>query len=133
MGKCNPEVSAERQKAPAWTRALDVALRTAHVAVAGVLFGGTVFGVPFYRLLSWHHLAIATGGALIASEVCHRRHWPYQGRGLMVFLHIGFLGLIHLRPDLRVPALTAALVFGMVGSHMPKNLRYWSCFPGRAG
>jgi hypothetical protein len=44
----------------------------------------------------------------------------------MAIIHVGLLGLIHLHPDLLVPVLTAVLVFGMVGSHMPKNLRYWS-------
>ena len=126
MFDSNITIPEKRNKRPAWTRTLDVVLRTAHVAVTSVLFGGAVCGVPFYRLFSWYYLAIATGCALIASEVYHCRHWPYQGRGVMALIHVGLLGLIHLRSDLLVPVLTAVLVFGMVGSHMPKNLRYWS-------
>ncbi len=119
-------VPEKKNKRPAWTRSLDVVLRTAHVAVTSVLFGGVVCDVPFYQLFTWHYLAIGTGCALIASEVYHSRHWPYQGRGVMAIIHIGLLGLIHLRPDLIVPVLATVLVFGMVGSHMPKSLRYWS-------
>jgi len=118
-----PEKQAKR---PSWTRVLDIVLRTAHVAVIGVLFGGAVFNAPLYLLLQWQYLAIGTGCALIASEVYHRRHWPYQGRGLMVFIHALLFGLIRLQPGLTVPLLLAAIVFGMVGSHMPKRLRYWS-------
>ncbi len=49
----------------------------------------------------------------------------------MAIIHIGLLGLIHLRPDLLTAVLTAVLIFGMVGSHMPKRIRYWSFVHGR--
>lgn len=122
----NSIIPEKKYKRPAWSRHLDVALRTAHVAVASVVFGGAVFGIPFHLLSSWYYLTFATGIGLIASEVYHSFHWPYQGRGAMVVVHVGLLGLIHLRPDLTVSILTVALVFGMVGSHMPKRFRYWS-------
>jgi hypothetical protein len=116
----------EKKKRPAWTRLLDIVLRTAHVAGTSVLFGGAICGVPLSRLFSWHLLAISTGCALIASEVYHNRHWLYQGRGVMVLVHAGLLGLIRIQPDLLMPILTAVLILGMVGSHMPKKFRYWS-------
>lgn len=111
---------------PIWTRWLDVVLRTAHVGVTGILFGGAVFEVPLSQLHLWHNLTIATGCTLVLSEIFHSRHWIYQCRGLMVLIHVGLLGLIHLRPDLMTPILAAVTVFGMVGSHMPKAVRYWS-------
>jgi hypothetical protein len=122
----NNTIPEKKYRRPAWTRHLDVLLRTAHVAVTSVLFGGAVYGVAFYRLSLWYYLTLATGCALIASEIYHSRHWPYQGRGVMVIIHVGLLGLIRLWPGLMAPVLTAALVFGMVGSHMPKRFRYWS-------
>jgi len=124
-------IQEKKTKRPAWTRVADIILRTAHVAMIGVVFGGAVFGVPFSRFILWNYLAIATGCALIASEVYHCRHWLYQGSGVMSLIHIGLFGLIVLRPDLLVPLLTAALVFGMVGSHMPKRFRHWSFVHGR--
>lgn len=128
----NASLAAGRPRRPSWTRTADILLRTAHVAVASVLFGGAVWGVSFVQLYWWHHLTIATGGALLTSEIYHcPPHWPYQGRGVMALTHVGLLLLVHLRPDWRVPLLTAVFVFGMVGSHMTKNLRYWSFVHGR--
>ncbi len=129
--KSNPGTKEKKNPRPAWTRAVDIVMRTGHVGVTSVLFGGAVCEVPFSRLFVWHYLAIATGCALIISEVFHCRHWLYQGRGIMVIIHVGLLALIHLRPDLIVPILTAVLVFGMLGSHMPKAMRYWSFVHGR--
>jgi hypothetical protein len=36
-----------------------------------------------------------------------------------------------LLPDLRIPLLSVIIIFGMVGSHMPKKFRYWSFIHGR--
>lgn len=105
---------------------MDVLLRTTHVAVTSVVFGGAVFHIALNQLLTWYYLTIATGIGLVASEYYHSYHWPYQGRGAMVVIHVGVLGFIHLRPDLAAPILGVALIFGMVGSHMPKKYRYWS-------
>ena len=110
---------------PSWTRYLDILLRAAHVLGISVLVGGTVFKVPAARLLPFQILSLLTGAALIASEVSHRGGWPRQGRGLMVYLHVGLFGLASLRPGLALPCLLAALVIGMAGSHMPKRWRYW--------
>lgn len=126
MSDSNITIPLKRNKRAAWTRTLDVVLRTAHVAATSVVFGAAVYGIPFRQLSSWCHLATATGCTLIASEVYHWPHWPYQGRGVMGLIHIGLFGLIYVRADMLLPVLMLVLVFGMVGSHMPKRLRYWS-------
>jgi hypothetical protein len=131
MQKSDNRSPEKKHKRPAWSRHLDVVLRTAHVAVTSVVFGGAVFAAPRDQLLSWYYLTVATGLGLIASEIYHSYHWPYQGRGAMVLIHMGVLGIIHLRPDLTTPVLAVALIFGMVGSHMPKRFRYWSFAHGR--
>ena len=114
-----------------WTRWLDIVLRAAHVLVISVWFGGAVFKVPADQLLRWRVPVILTGAALIASEVVHHPHWPWQGRGLMVYIHVGLFGLAAFRPDLAIPCLLAALVVGMAGSHMPKRFRYGEFIHGR--
>ena len=121
----------EHNQRPTWKRILDVVLRTVHVLVISVLFGGAVFKIPAAQLSPWKYLAIVTGGALIVSEILHSRHWPYQGRGVMVFIHVGLFSLAGFQPGLAIPCLLAALVVGMLGSHMPKKLRHWSFIHGR--
>ena len=127
----NWSISEGPNQRPAWTRFLDIVLRTAHVLVISVLFGGAVFKIPAAQLSPWKYLAIVTGGALIVSEILHSRHWPYQGRGVMVFIHVGLFSLAGFQPGLAIPCLLAALVVGMLGSHMPKKLRHWSFIHGR--
>jgi hypothetical protein len=126
MSKNNSSTAGTQNKRPAWTRYLDIALRTAHVLVISILFGGAVFRIPTDQLVPWQHLAMATGVMLIVSEIIHHTHWPTQIRGLIVFIHAGLLGLAIFRPDLAVIFLFASLVFGLVGSHLPKKIRYWS-------
>ena len=118
--------SERRNQRPTWTRVLDIVLRAAHVLVISALFGGVVFRVPAAQLLPWRILAAASGIALIASEVLHSIHWPYQGRGVMVYVHAGLFILASLRPGLAPACLAAAIIVGMLGSHMPKRLRHWS-------
>ena len=116
----------DKKGRPAWPKALNMLLRSCHIGTSSVLFGGVVLAVPFTQLSSWHHLAIATGCAMIVSNVCQSRHWPYQGRGLMAALHIGLVWVVHVRLELMVPLLTTALAVGVVGSHMPGFIRHWS-------
>jgi hypothetical protein len=119
-------LSINPKKRPVWMRFLDIALRTAHVLAISVLFGGAVFRIPVDQLVPWQHLAMATGAMLIVSEIIHHTHWLTQIRGVMVLIHAGLLGLAILRPDLAVIFLSSSLVFGLVGSHLPKKIRYWS-------
>jgi hypothetical protein len=112
-------------KRRSWTRTLDIVLRSMHVLVISALFGGAVFRIPTGQLLLCRALAAVSGAALIASEVSHRRGWPRQGRGLMVYIHAGLFSLACAWPKLAPACLAAALVIGMTGSHMPKKLRYW--------
>ena len=116
----------DKKKRSAGSKTLDLVLRSFHVGAASVLFGGMVLAVPFTRLSSWHSLAIASGGALLIAEACRSRHWVYQVRGLMSILHVGLLGLVHYRPDLLAPVLTAVLASGVIGSNLPGSVRHWS-------
>ena len=125
------KIITEKKRRPGWVRALDILLRTGHIGTTGVLFGGAIFAVPFARMISWHQLAIATGGGLVLLEIHHSRHWPYQVRGVMTLTHIGLLGLIHFYPEYRALILATALVIGSIGSHMPGNMRHWSLPHGR--
>jgi hypothetical protein len=109
-------------------RVLNIALRTAHIGVTSVLFGGHVFDVEKKDLLIWLYLTIATGGILAAIEAYPRWRWFYQGRGAAVIGKLLLLCLI-LIPQLwsyRVAILVVVIVIASVGSHMPARYRYYS-------
>jgi hypothetical protein len=127
----NKENGTDKKKRPGWVKPVELILRSCHIGVTSVLFGGVVFAVPFMQLYVWHNLAIATGCALIVSGVCQSRHWIYQGRGITAILHVGLLGLIHLRPEFIVPVLSTVLVLGVIGSNMPGYIRHYSLVHGQ--
>lgn len=111
-------------------RWISIAVRTGHIGVASILFGGLILLVPFDRLTLYHHLTIATGCALLFLEWLHDRHWPHRGKGLLALFHLGLCLLIHLNPNLTVPLLWLILVSGCIGSHMPRRYRHWSVLSG---
>jgi hypothetical protein len=127
----NDENEKAKKRKPGWVKALDVFLRTCHIGVASVLFGGIVWRVPFERMLHlWHPMAVGTGFALAVSGVLQSRHWPYQVRGVMAAVHAGLLAVVHFRRELMVPVVTVVLILGVVGSNMPGYLRRWSLLHG---
>jgi len=116
----------EKKRRPGWLQALDLLIRTWHIGVTGVLFGGSVCYVPFERLLAWHHMAIASGGALAFSRVVQSRHWPYQVRGLMALVHVGLLAILPFHKELMVPVLSTVLVLGVFAANMPGYIKQYS-------
>lgn len=120
------EIDKEKKQRPGWLRAIEILLRTGHIGATAVLFGGALFAIPFARLISWHQAAVATGSALALVGISQCRHWPYQVRGVMAITHVGLLGLVPLYPEYRVQILSAVLVIGSVGSHLPGGIRQWS-------
>ena len=109
-----------------YARAWSIALRTAHIGVTGILFGGHVFDEPAERLLIWLWLTIATGVGLIVIEAYPHCRWFYQGRGVMVLVKLVLLGIIPLLWNYRVAILVVVIVIASVGSHMPGRFRYYS-------
>ncbi len=107
-------------------RAWNIAFRTAHIGVTGVLFGGHVFDVSAERLLIWLSLSILTGICLIVIEAYPSCRWFYQGRGALVFCKVLLLSLIPWLWQYRVSILVAVIVIASVGSHMPGRFRYYS-------
>lgn len=104
-------------------RALNVALRTAHLGAMAVLAGGLWLGLPLAR--PWAFATVATGVALLVSEASHSRAWPWQLRGLAALLHVGIAALVRVE-GLGRAAVAVALIVGAVGSHAPRGLRKWS-------
>jgi hypothetical protein len=108
------------------SRALNIALRTAHVGAMGVLLGGHAFDVEPSRLHVALGLTIATGLALAAHESGGRLLWFHQGRGILTLVKLALLCLVPFAWDHRFPILLGVLVLGSVGAHMSSRYRYYS-------
>jgi len=109
-------------------RTWNIALRTAHIAVMGILLGGHAFDVPRQRLLPSLGLTIGTGLALSAVEAGPHLLWFHQGRGLATIAKLVLLGLVPFLWDYRLAILLGVVAVGSVGSHMPARFRYYSVF-----
>jgi hypothetical protein len=109
-------------------RALNIALRTAHIAAMGILLGGHAFDLPPEQLKLSLWLTIGTGVAMIAVEAGRRLLWFHQGRGLMTMAKLVLLCTVPLAWEYRLPILLAVVALGSVGSHMPARYRYYSVY-----
>lgn len=107
-------------------RALNIALRTAHIGAMGILLGGHAFDVTPERLKLSLWLTIGTGVALAAIEAGPRLLWFHQGRGVMTMAKLALICAVPLAWDYRLPILLAVVVVGSVGSHMPGRFRHYS-------
>ena len=107
-------------------RALNIALRTAHLATMGVLLGGHAFDVAPDRLKVSLWLAIGTGVALALVESGLRPLWLHQGRGLMTMAKVALVCAVPFAWSYRLPILLSVVLLGSVGSHMPARFRYYS-------
>jgi hypothetical protein len=101
-------------------------VRTAHIVVAGALFGGHVFEIEPERLHVWLYATLASGGILLALEAYPHLSWCYEVRGLCVLGKMLLLCLIPWLWDARVPILVVVFVIASVGSHMPRRFRHFS-------
>jgi len=111
-------------------RALNIALRTAHIGAMGVLLGGHAFDVSPERLKLGLWLTVGTGVALAAVEAGPRLLWFHQGRGLMTMAKLALLCIVPIAWNHRLPILLAVVVLGSVGSHMRARYRYYSVIRG---
>lgn len=120
------EEKKKNKKRSGWSKVSNLVFRVCHVAVGGILFGGLFWQEAFERLHLWHHLTVATGVLLIISGILQSRHWIYQWRGVTALSHAALVWLVHLYPQQMAPTLLAVLASGVIGSHLPGNIRHWS-------
>ena len=109
-----------------WTRPLNIACRTVHIAATGMLLGGHVFGAPAASLYLPLGVAIVTGAGLIALELYTTPGWAYQGCAAFVYVKLVLLCVVPFAWDYRVPILLAVVGLASVGSHATRAIRHYS-------
>jgi len=107
-------------------RALNIALRTVHLAAMGVLIGGHAFDVEPDLALEETGMTVGTGVVLAAVESEGSLLWFHQGRGILTLLKLALLALVPALWTQRLFVLFAVLGLGAVGAHMPARYRYYS-------
>ena len=112
-------------------RASNIAVRTAHIGITGVLLGGHFFGIAASRLLPILYLAILTGVVLAAIELYPDWRALFEVRTLVIGAKLLMLCSIPFLWDFRVAILVIVLVLASAGSHMPRRLRHFSILNGR--
>jgi hypothetical protein len=108
------------------SRAWNIALRTAHIGVTGMLLGGHFFAIAAGRLLPLLCLAILTGSALGIAEVYPNWRSVFEVRSLVIASKVLLLCLIPLLWECRVIILSLVLVMASTGSHLPRRYRHYS-------
>ena len=108
------------------SRAWNILLRTAHIAVTGMLLGGHFFGISAGRLLPLLYIAILTGAALGIAEVYPNWRGLFEVRSLVIASKLLLLCLVPLIWNYRVGILIIVLVMASAGSHMPRRIRHYS-------
>jgi len=108
------------------SRACNIALRTAHIAVTGMLLGGHFFAIAAERLLPLLYVAILTGAALGIAEIYPNWRSVFEVRSLVIASKVLLLCLVPLLWNYRFAILMVVLVMASAGSHMPRRYRHHS-------
>lgn len=110
----------------ACSRWVNIAARTCHLAVTGILLGAHVYGADPPGLMPFLTAAIVTGAVMIAVEVYPSAHWAHQVCAVFVYVKILVLCAVPFLWEYRVPLLLAVVGLASVGSHAPRSVRHYS-------
>jgi hypothetical protein len=116
---------------PTWSRLLQVALRSVHIAAMGLVLGGIYLGGDFQRLRGAILATVASGALLAAVDLAKGSSVLRQGSGAMLLLKLALLGLGNLFPGARLQWYLAATLAASVGSHMPGAWRHFQLLKDR--
>jgi hypothetical protein len=119
-------VVAPKQGKPGWQRAVEVGLRSVHVASMGLVLGGIPLGGTRQTLLVPIVVTVASGLLLLATSVAWGCLSLGQGAGWALVLKMTLLGLGNVFEGARLPLYLAAAFVSSVGSHMPSGWRHFT-------
>jgi len=118
--------SDERTGRALAVRVLRTTLRTAHLLAVGAYYGGHVFSVPPERLAPAAVAVVATGVLFVIFEIWSAPVWLVQIQGVATFVKLALIGSVSLFWDQRIWILSLVMVIGVVVSHAPGRIRYYS-------
>lgn len=119
-----------RRRLPAG-RAVNIAVRTVHIATMGVLVGGHVFDVTEAALWPWLVATVASGALLLMLEVSPSAHWLHHNCALAVCAKLVLVALIPWAWDQRASILLVVVALASALAHAPKRVRHYSVLQRR--
>lgn len=108
----------------AFRRGVRMALRALHIFTAGTLLAGYIFDQPLAVLEPWLFGTVISGFLLLATDLHATLAVLCEVRGFAVLAKLVLMVLIPVFWEARVVLLLAALVVGVVSSHMPRQYRH---------
>ena len=129
LARLRASVRIEARPLPG-VRTLRTTLRTLHVIAVAALYGGHVYGASPGQLIPALGATVATGALFMALELYRTPVWLFQLRGVATLVKLALVASVAVAWDLRVPILTLVVAIGVVTSHMPGRLRYYSVLHG---
>jgi hypothetical protein len=115
-----------KQGKPGWKRAIEVGLRSVHIASMGLVLGGIPLGGTRETLLLPIVATVVSGLLLFATCVAWGCLTFSQGAGWALLAKMTLLGLGNLFEAARLPLYLAATAVSSVGSHMPSAWRHFT-------
>lgn len=112
-------------------RAVQVVLRSVHIAAMALVLGGIAQGGDFEMLRAPILWTVLSGVLLLVVDLARRCLVLSQGSGAALFLKLGLLGLGNLLPAARLEWYLAATLVASIGSHMSGDWRHFSLLKGR--
>jgi uncharacterized membrane protein len=108
------------------SRPVRTTLRTLHVLAFGAYYGGHVFSVAPDRLFPALVAVVATGVLFMLFEIWRAPVWLHQLRGVCTYIKLALLVCTAFFWEQRIWILTLIVVLGVVVSHAPGRIRYYS-------
>jgi uncharacterized membrane protein len=108
------------------SRPLRTTLRALHVLAFGAYYGGHVFSVTPERLLPALLAVVTTGILFMLFEIQRAPIWIHQLRGVCTYIKVALLICTAFFWEQRIWILTLIVVLGVVISHAPSRIRYYS-------
>ena len=120
-----PVTSSATAAKPGWQRAVEVGLRSLHIAAMGLVLGGIALGGTHDTLRGPIFATVGTGLLLLATSVRWGCLQLGQGAGTALLLKLALLGLGNVFDSARLHWYLAATVVTSVGAHMPSAWRHY--------
>lgn len=117
-------MGGRQDKSSGASRALQVALRSVHIASMALFVGGVAAGASTDALRSSLLVTVASGLGLLLAAALSRCLVLSEGAGWALFAKFALLALAGAVPRARLELYVAAMLLTSVASHMPARWRH---------